>query len=271
MQPLISVVIPVYNGEKVLEASLRSVMRQTVRDMEIIVVDDGSTDGTWALLERLAAGDERIRPVHRENGGVSEARNTALGLCSGRYVRFVDADDELPEDAMAILLERTRAAGSDLTIAPYVEVMGPMHNLRDLARRNDCIGTDAFLPFVNRWSNSFYVGVLWNKLFLRSIIADNGLRFVKGVRWGEDFAFVCDYLRHAERVAFADKPVYLYHRNPQGITVGFALNCVLHPLRNSRMKGELYSHLKQLFVSRNAYAAYRRTLWLYLFRFTVNN
>ena len=271
MQPLISVVIPVWNGEKSLECCLRSVMAQSVKELEIIVVDDGSTDGTWALMERLAAEDDRIRPVHRENGGVSEARNTALPLCRGEFIRFADADDELPPDSMALLLERTRRAGSDLTIAPYVEVMGPVRNVRNLARRSDSIPTDEYLPFLNRWSNSFYAGVLWNKLFRRELIEKGGVRFQKGLRWGEDFAFVCDYLRCAQTVAFLDEPVYIYNRNPQGVTVGFALNCLLHPLRNSRMKGELYGHLRGLYEHRGVYPAYRRTLWMYLFRFTVNN
>ena len=107
-QPTVSVVIPVWNGEKVIETCLNSVTGQSLRDMEIIVVDDVSTDGTARVLRRLAEQDSRIRVIRQQNAGVSAARNAGIAACTGEYIRFVDADDTLPSGSMAHLVERMR-------------------------------------------------------------------------------------------------------------------------------------------------------------------
>ena len=271
VRPVVSVVIPVYNGEKVIEACVRSVLMQDVDGMELIIVDDGSTDGTWALLEKFAAADERIRPVHQENGGVSCARNTALQHCRGEYIRFVDADDVLPPGSMKTLLEKARSNGSDLVIAGYNEVVGPMRTARCLRKCEDTMPCNDVLPHLNVWANSFYYGVLWNKLFRREIIEKNQVRFISGLNWGEDFAFVCRYLAGVEKVSFTQALVYDYQRNVGGMTVKQFFDCARHPLNNCRMKGQLFRELKTLYIRRGAYRQYRWTLWLYLFRVTLRN
>lgn len=267
--PLVSVVIPVFNGEKVIEACLRSVLAQTDVDMEIVVVDDGSTDSTWAILQRMVAQDERIHAIRQANGGVSTARNTALEHCQGEYVRFVDADDVLPPGSMQALLKR--AQGSDLVIAGYTEVMGPVRQGRCLRRCEDTMPCDDMLPHLNRWSNSFYYGVLWNKLFRREIIQREQVQFISGLNWGEDFAFVCRYLAGVQQVAYTTALVYDYQRNPEGMTVQQFFRFVFHPVASIRVKLRLYRELKALYIRRGAYARHRATLWLYMIRATLRN
>lgn len=270
-QPVVSVVVPVYNGEKVIEACLRSILAQEVAEMEIIVVDDGSTDGTWAVLQRMAQEDGRIRPVHQANDGVSAARNRALEECQGEYIRFVDADDVLPPDSMRALLGKARENGSDLVIAGYTEVVGSMRSPRCLRKCEDSMPCNEMLRHFNPWSNSFYYGVLWNKLFRREIIQENHVQFISGLHWGEDFAFVCRYLVKAESVSYTQTLVYDYQRNPEGMTMKQFLDCIRHPLANCRMKWQLFQELKKLYAQRGLYPKYRRTLWLYLFRTTLTN
>lgn len=267
--PQVSVVIPVYNGEKVIEACLRSVQMQAAADMEIIVVDDGSSDGTWAILQRMAREDGRIRPMHQANAGVSAARNTGLDACQGEYIRFVDADDVLPQGSMQALL--AKADGCDLVIAGYTEVMGPMRQARCLRKCEAAMPCDAMLPHLNRWSNSFYYGVLWNKLFRREVISRRKVRFISGLNWGEDFAFVCQYLAGAEQVAYTQALVYDYQRNPEGMTMKQFFHFVFHPVASVRVKLRLYRELKTLFLSRGAYDRHRFTLWLYMIRATLRN
>ena len=269
--PLMSVVIPVWNGGKVIEACLDSVTGQDMTDMEIIVVDDGSTDDTWAILQRKAAQDGRIRPIHQKNGGVSAARNRALPECRGEFIRFVDADDILPPGAMTALVSKALANESDLVIAAYNEVVGPMRTERCLRRCEDTMPCNDMLRHFNVWSNSFYYGVLWNKLFRREIIQQNGIEFISGLHWGEDFAFVCRYLTHAQRVSYTRAVVYDYQRNAEGMTIRQFLVCLRNPLTNSRMKWQLFQELKSLYFARGQYPRYRWTLWLYLFRVTLSN
>lgn len=267
--PLVSVVIPVFNGEKVIEACLRSVIAQTGVDMEIVVVDDGSTDDTWAVLQRMADQDGRIHAIRQDNGGVSAARNKALEHCRGEYIRFVDADDVLPPGSMQTLLNCAR--GCDLVIAGYTEVMGPVRHGRCLRCCEETMTCDDMLPHMNRWSNSFYYGVLWNKLFRREIIQREKVQFISGLNWGEDFAFVCRYLAGAQQVRYTSALVYDYQRNPEGMTVQQFFRFVFHPVASVRVKLRLYRELKELFIRRGAYARHRATLWLYMIRATLRN
>lgn len=267
--PQVSVVIPVYNGEKVIETCLQSVMMQTGVDMEIIVVDDGSSDATWAILQRMAAQDERIHPIHQANVGVSAARNKALEACQGEFIRFVDADDVLPPGSMQALLKC--AQGCDLVIAGYTEVMGPMRQARCLRRCEETMSCDDMLPHMNRWSNSFYYGVLWNKLFRREIIQREKVQFISGLNWGEDFAFVCRYMAGAQQVAYTQALVYDYIRNPEGMTMQQFFRFVFHPVASIQVKLRLYRELKELFIRRGAYSCHRATLWLYMIRATLRN
>ena len=270
-QPLVSVIVPVWNGEKYLAECMESILSQSLRDMEIILVDDGSTDGTWALMERYAAQDGRVRILRRPNEGVSETRNAGIELSTGRYIRFVDADDHLPPDSMRLLLEKAQEADSDLVLAAYTEVLGHRRYLRDLGRCEDTVDNAEFLRRLERLSNSFYYGVLWNKLFRGDIIRVQRVRFLSGLEWGEDFAFVMRYLAHAERIRYTAVPVYDYRRNPHGAVMRQFFRTLRHPLAGIKDRLTMYRCYRQLYRDRGQYGKYRWVLWLYLFRFTIRN
>ena len=112
-RPFISVIIPVWNGARYLDACLNSILRQSWQHFEIIIVDDGSRDATWNMLMRWKKQDARIIPFHQENAGVSEARNTAMRHASGDYYRFVDVDDQLPPDSLEQLVRCAEKNQSD--------------------------------------------------------------------------------------------------------------------------------------------------------------
>ncbi|MBQ8556883.1 MAG: glycosyltransferase family 2 protein [Clostridia bacterium] len=270
-QPLISVVIPVWNGAKHIESCLRTVMSQSAADMEIIVVDDGSTDDTWAIISRLAAEDGRIRVIRQENAGVSEARNTALRQCRGRYVRFVDADDALPEGSMEMLVSSMEEQGSDIVFAAYTEVLAGIRSVRNLNGQAETIDRDAFMRRLERLSNSFYYGVLWNKLFRGDVIRDQALRFDPALSWGEDFCFVMDYLAHCQTYTYITEPVYDYIRNPQGAVIRQFFYCFRHPILSMKDRCKVYSAYRRLYQCCGLYDQYKRVLWHYLFRFTLRS
>lgn len=270
-RPLVSVIVPVWNGEKYLEECVESILGQSLREIEIILVDDGSTDGTWPLMERFAERDGRIRLLRRANSGVSEARNAGLDISTGRYIRFVDADDRLPPDSMRLLVEKAQERDSDLVLAAYTEVLGRGRYLRDLGKCEDTVDNSEFLRRLEKLSNSFYYGVLWNKLFRGDIIRGKRVRFVSGLAWGEDFAFVMRYLTYAERIRYTTEPVYDYRRNPSGAVVRQFFNAILHPIAGLRDRWLIYDCYRQLYKDRGQYEKYRRVLWLYLFRFTIRN
>lgn len=270
-QVLVSVVIPVYNGEEWIETCLQSVLHQMTDDMEVIVVNDGSTDGSEHILQRMAEKDGRIRLFSQKNSGVAAARNKALSMCRGKYIRFVDADDFLPDGSMNILLDKAQQNDSDLVIAGYTEIHGKTKTKRNLKKSDETMPLNDILPHMNHWANSFFYGALWNKLFRGDVIREHGLQFMSGLQLGEDFAFVCNYMMYAEKVSYSTKAVYDYRRNAGGMTAKQLIDCVLHPLSNCHMKWVLYKELRKLYQHRGVYPKYRRTLWLYLFRITLSN
>ena len=269
--PLVSVIVPVWNGEPYLNKCVKSIRQQTLEDMEIILVDDGSTDNTWPMMEQLAREDGRVRILRQENSGVSEARNAGVAMSHGQYISFVDVDDDLPLDSMRLLVEKAQANGCDLVLAAYTEVLGRRRYPRDLGRCEDIVDNDEFLRRLERLSNSFYYGVLWNKLFRGDIIREHGLRFVSGLAWGEDFAFVMGYLAHAERIGYTTAQVYDYRRNPKGAVVRQFFRTIRHPIAGLKDRWLIYDRYRELYKVRGQYEKYRRVLWLYLFRFTIRN
>ena len=268
--PLASIVIPAYNAEKTLAYALESVLSQTVSSLQVIVVDDGSTDGTLSVARVFEAKDPRVTAVSIPAAGVSAARNRGISLCMGKYIRFVDADDTIPPDSMELMLSRAERDGADLVLSGYTMYVGKTGHRKNLENREDTLPCNEVLRSLCIHSNSFFYGVLWNKLFSRELVMARNVRFVDGVTWGEDFCFVMDYLRHAESVAFLREFLYDYRRQPGSMTVRQVLDSIAHPLRNISMKKVLYSHLKELYVSRGQYELYRTRLWLYLFRVGLN-
>ena len=123
MNERISVIVPVYNGEKYLPICMKSLLEQTYRDLEILLVDDGSKDGSGALCDAYAAKDPRVRVIHQENQGVSGARNTGLDHATGAYVTFVDGDDYVEADYLERLHRNLVSHGVDFSCCSYTEII----------------------------------------------------------------------------------------------------------------------------------------------------
>ncbi len=270
MEPLISVIIPAYNAEKRLDRCLESVCSQDWENLEILVVDDGSRDNTGPIARKWEEKDPRVRFFHQANKGVASARNRALEEYRGEWVRFVDADDFLPQGSIRALYERAEKNDSDLVMAGYEHQVGEIIKTWNLASRDDTISCDEYLVFLNKNANSFFCGVLWNKLFRRELIEAQQIRFISGLSYGEDFCFVCDYLRKARRVSFSRDVVYRYVRHAHSLTVSQTMNSVVHPIRNLKVKWFLYQKMKELYIARGKYPEYRGSLWQYMIRVTFN-
>ena len=262
----VSVVIPAYNAADTLRKMLDSVLGQTWRALQVILVDDGSRDDTVKIAREIAAEDPRLTVISQENLGVSATRNTGLKQCEGKYIRFVDADDTLPPDSIEQMVRRAEKDRADLVIGGYNQYFGEKHSVHNLAGRDDTIPFRKMTDHLCRHANSYFYGVLWNKLFRRDLIEKEGCRFQEDLNWGEDFAFVMDYLRGVERIAYMKEALYDYRRSAGSTSVQQVLDSLKHPGKNIRIKRELYKHLREMYQARGIYGKYRRKLWMYLFR-----
>jgi CDP-glycerol glycerophosphotransferase len=211
--PKISVVVPVYNVEEYLDECLTSLERQTVRDLEILIVDDGSTDGSAAIAQRHAAGDERIRIISRPNGGLGAARNTGIEEATGEYLAFLDSDDVLPPTAYELLLSSLEKSGSDFAT-------GNVHRITATGTQPAQFLTRVFTrdrrkTHINRFRALVSDRIVPNKLWRRSFWDRHAFRFPVGMLH-EDIPVVIPAHFLARSIDIISQPVYLYRVRESG-------------------------------------------------------
>lgn len=188
--PLVSVVIPVYNVSRYLPQCLDGVIAQTYRNLEILIVDDGSTDDSGSICDRYANGDDRIRVFHTPNRGLASARNLALENVEGQYISFIDSDDWIERHAIETLLRAARLTGSDIVEARYyVEYVGnTVHSTAGTKYSHTFHGEAIMSAFAEGWIDN----MVWNKLYRAECFTD--VRFPVG-RTYEDVAIVWKLLK----------------------------------------------------------------------------
>lgn len=217
---MVSVIIPVYNGADFLENCLRSVIKQTYRDIEIIAIDDGSTDDSYAICERLAQEDQRIRLYRQENAGVSAARNLGIEVARGDYVLFVDADDVMIESGIQSLLQKSKDV--DMVVGSYISFRGLNHT--PIIWANESLSHSEILDKMGEIEKK--ISTPWGKLFRKSVIDENSLRFDEKLPYGEDTIFCISFLKHADCISIIENPVYMYRLG------GYASSVRFYPQRN---------------------------------------
>lgn len=205
--PLISIVLPAYNAEKTIGQCVESILSQSFKDFELIIVDDGSTDQTYNLC--IEYHDERIAVFHNDNQGVSATRNFGIEKARGKYIIFVDADDALPIESLSIRVSDIE--GYDLIVCSY-----SMNNA--VIENGYCEGVSSkealYRIALTTWIR--YEGYIWNKMFNLEIIKNNKISFREDIYYNEDRLFCVEYLKHCTKVLFNDKVVYLYNDDSIG-------------------------------------------------------
>ncbi len=254
-----SIIVPVYNSEVYLGTCLESLRGQTWPNLEIILVNDGSTDGSGRLCVAAARVDHRIRFLDRPNGGVSAARNSALAVARGDYLQFSDSDDRLTPDATETLVRAAQSTGADLVISHFFRVDGEKQAQRGHIKGERLLARQEFAQEMVKAPANYYYGTLWNKLYRRSIVEKQGLRFAEDVNWSEDFLFNLEYIRHVRLVAAVPKPLYYYHKRPGSlITSQATLRRVI------RMKRDTFDYYKNLYQDLDLYDEQKAKVYRYL-------
>ena len=210
----VSIIIPAYNVKRHIEKCLASACGQTYENIQIIVVDDGSNDGTAEIARKFAERDNRILLFSKDNGGVSSARNAGLKYADGEFISFLDADDILEPDSIEVSVNAIESSGADLVSFQYSRIDEDGNCLKNF----DFIdGTFSFkndndrLSFIVKELLSYNIGVeVWNKLFKRVIIVENNLLFDEECSVGEDYAFNIKYLIHSSKIICLPDRLYIY-------------------------------------------------------------
>lgn len=215
---MISVIIPAYNVEGYIEECLKSVVSQRGIDMEIIVVDDGSTDATGEIVDRYAAENDNVTVVHQANAGLSGARNSALALCHGNWITMVDGDDVLSENALITMRNAAEKEDADIVMGRFEKFANDRHRLTSVEKTDKSFqisGKESVeIMLYKRKLASTVNSSACGKLYRRNLW-DN-TRFKTGVLY-EDLELIPRVCAKAQRVAVVDNAAYGYRYNPESI------------------------------------------------------
>lgn len=199
---MISIIVPIYKAEKYIHRCIDSILAQSHADFELLLIDDGSPDNCGAICDEYAAKDTRIRVLHKENGGVSSARNLGLDNAKGEWITFIDSDDWVESEFLDKLIG---GGNADLVVGGTVRTSGMKQQLDD--RLYDMKSIPEFLDL---YLDKLLLRTPWGKLFRSSIIEDNHIRFNKDIRFGEDTLVVYEYLCHCSIIASVSYCGYSY-------------------------------------------------------------
>lgn len=207
---MVSIIVPVYNAESTLRRCIESIINQEYTDFELILVNDGSMDSSADICDEYAAKDSRVKVFHKENTGVSDTRNVGIEAARGEYIQFVDADDWITSDSTKLLVREADNEGCELVIADFFRVIGNRVSHKGSIKERGVLTREEFAEYMMESPADFYYGVLWNKLFRRTIIIEHAIRMDEKISWCEDFLFNLEYIMHVNKVSVLQVPIYYY-------------------------------------------------------------
>ncbi|WP_159459770.1 glycosyltransferase family 2 protein [Scatolibacter rhodanostii] len=212
---MISVVVPIYNRKDKIEQAVNCILAQTIQDFELILVDDGSTDGSTEICGQLAEKDKRIKVIYQKNGGVSMARNAGLAYATGEWLVFMDSDDAVKPDMYEKMLASAQKNQTDLVVCGISNILFDANDKKvreEVITEADSVlaNKDACVQKVLSLLRSSLIHSPVNKLYKMSIIRGHDISFLPNISLGEDLIFNLEYLKSVQSIAFLEEPLYLY-------------------------------------------------------------
>lgn len=210
---LVSIIVPVYNSEKYLDKCITSILAQTYKNVELILINDGSSDNSGHLCDVYAKMDHRVKVMHVKNSGVSSARNSGIEIATGKFIEFVDSDDYIEQNMVETLVNEMNV-NVDIVICGYKRLYKDSNGI--IATENSklyheiAITKKKLLKGFGNLFVDFYINYLWNKLYARNIIKKYNIKFDTSINWGEDLMFNLEYLGYCNNITIIDKPLYNY-------------------------------------------------------------
>jgi len=272
-QPLVSIIVPVYNAASHIARCIESIRRQTYQNIEIILLNDGSKDVSLQVCEMYAKIDRRIILLDRDNRGVSATRNLGLKLARGEYLQFADSDDYLEPTATETLVTAAVNHQADMVIAPYFRVENVTKLEIDGIYKKEQVTLRGFLApgfydkkgfavHLMEQPASFFYGVMWNKLYRRALVEEHGLACSEELDWSEDLLFNLEYIRYAERFVSVPVPVYYYVKTPGSlVATKVGLKNMVGVVAT---KAALFTYYKKLYEDIGLYEENKMQIYKYL-------
>lgn len=247
-KPLVSIIIPIYNAQDYLERCLASCCNQSFHSIEVLMINDGSTDRSEEICRQFTRDDNRFKLINQKNDGVSRARNTGIKNAQGTYLTFADSDDWLDKDAVKEYVERIENDHTDLAIAGFYRVINTIQIPMEDIGENLIMTRKYFAGCMADSPADFYYGVVWNKMYRTEIIKAHHLFFSPRFKWCEDFLFNLEYLQYTEKISTLKEHLYYYVKR-----IGSVCESQLTYTRTISLKYELLCYYRNLYKSINIY------------------
>lgn len=270
----ISVIVPVYNAEKYLNRCIDSILNQTFKDFELILINDGSSDKSIEILNAYEKIDSRIKVINNENNGVSKTRNIGIGLATGEYIQFIDSDDFIDKNMFKETVEFLEVENADVIITGlFLDIESTNGIDTSIQTFENCISRnskDIAKKLLTRL-NGTYINSPVNKLYKRNIILENNILMDESINLGEDLIFNLAYLSYCDCVIFNDKCYYHYcMKNEENLTAKYRKDKL-------DLMEVLYNECKQFLLNANLNEEYIKVLnsifikWMYYCYIDLNS
>ena len=259
MCQLVSIIVPVYNIEKRIKKCLETISNQSYSNIEIIVIDDGSTDGSGAIIDELSQSDNRMIIVHQANGGLSKARNKGIDISSGSLLMFVDGDDYLPTNSVELLINRMKYDKSEIIIGTYFLDATEVQKVN--IRHNGVYSSNESINIGLRGEVS---AAAWAKLYKKDLFG-NEIRYPVGRRYEDTIVFF-KLLAKAKRISIYNDSVYFYVQDKNSITHNYKKSDIDDILLNA---DELKKNLGGNIAVENSMNMYLCDMMIYLLRINI--
>lgn len=232
MNSLISVIVPVYNAERYLPKCVESIIKQTYKNIEIILIDDGSTDNSGKICDEYAKLDNRIKVIHKKNGGVSSARNKGLKEVQGQYIHFVDSDDFISPKLIQLLFKEANKYSAEFVAAGFSRESNLPVGVEPEVLPPDFM-TETNVEFINTFLDmpTQIMYTPWAKLYKKEIIQNNNITFPEDIDLGEDLLFNLKYYTFVKKGVFLNKSLYSYRFIENSLSQKFRKNALFIQLR----------------------------------------
>jgi glycosyltransferase involved in cell wall biosynthesis len=217
---LVSIIVPIYDVEKYISKCVDSILKQTYKDLEIILVDDGSRDNCPKICDEYASNDNRIQVIHKKNGGLSDARNAGLNKANGKYVAFIDSDDYIHEQYIELLMDSMLRDNADIAVCGFEKVYSYVPLGRDQSYKTLEINTKTLTnidAIKDIFSSDTHLYVMtWNKLYATNLFKNNNIMFPID-KIHEDNFTTYKLFYYSTLITFIDLPLYYYYQRNDSI------------------------------------------------------
>lgn len=261
MKNKVSIVIPVFNGERYIKDCIESLQKQNYKNIEIIVVNDGSLDNTEKVVNEIIKNDSRVKLINQKNSGVSEARNNGINSSTGKYITFVDSDDTVCNEYIEYLVSLIEENDADISLT---RTAFKFNNTTKLINSNDKDKIEFFSGFDAANEMLLYKIIIssWNKMFKKELLIYNDIKFNKNLSFGEGFEFVINAFLHSNKIAIGNKKIYNYRvDNENSVMTKFSRKLVTGSIDSQNSIKELIEGVENTIYKKKLLDSWKYSMW----------